>query len=209
MPSIHNFCHFFCYLWSYWSSMHLQPRSSISYTFDQHNFYQTYPCAYRYSALLWFFPIGFFAPIPFYLLARRFPFSIWRYINIPAFFGVFIYMPQVSPINYSSGLLCGFIFNYIIRRFHIKWWMQYNYVLAFSLDSGAAIALIVIFFTLTLPKKGGIEFNWWGNMFIPTLHLDLISNFTSNSVWTNTADYNGIPFKPLPESGFIGPAKWS
>jgi hypothetical protein len=42
--------------------------------------------------------------------------------------------------------------------------MQYNYILAVALDAGAAIATIVVFFTLTLPKKEGIQFNWWGNM---------------------------------------------
>jgi len=42
--------------------------------------------------------------------------------------------------------------------------MQYNYILANALDSGTAISMIVIFFTLTLPKRGGIVLNWWGNM---------------------------------------------
>jgi OPT oligopeptide transporter protein len=73
-------------------------------------------------------------------------------------------MPQISGIHYSSGLLCGFIFNYLIRRFHLKWWMQYDYTLAVGLDAGKAISMAMIFFTLTLPKKGGIELNWWGNM---------------------------------------------
>jgi len=117
----------------------------------------------RYSALLWFFPIGFLAPIPFYLLARRFPLSIWRYINIPAVFGILTYLPDVSVISYSSGTICGFIFNYFTRRYYFRWWMKYNYILAFSLDAGTAISMTVIFFSLTLQKRGGIELNWWGN----------------------------------------------
>jgi hypothetical protein len=72
-------------------------------------------------------------------------------------------MPEVSGINYSSAIICGFIFNYIIRRFHFRWWMQYNYILAYALDAGTAISITMIFFTLTLPKTGGIELNWWGN----------------------------------------------
>jgi len=72
-------------------------------------------------------------------------------------------MPTTSGIAYSSWLFCGFIFNYLIRRFRLRLWMQYNYILAVALNAGTVIAMIVIFFTLTLPKSGGIELNWWGN----------------------------------------------
>ena len=41
--------------------------------------------------------------------------------------------------------------------------MRYNYLLSVALDAGTAISMIVMFLTLTLPKKGGIELNWWGN----------------------------------------------
>jgi len=176
--------------------------------FNSLNLHVTYAYASRYSALLWFFPIGLLAPIPFYFLAHRFPFSIWRYINIPALFGVLAYMPQISGINYSSGRLCGFIFNYVIHHFCLGWWIWYNYIFAYALDAGTAISTALIFFMLTLPKRGGIELNWWGNrsVFYPAFQL---SDFSSNSVWRKTADTNGIPFKPLPESGFIGPAQWS
>jgi hypothetical protein len=73
-------------------------------------------------------------------------------------------MPQASGINFSSWVLCGFIFNYLIRRSHLGWWMQYIYILANALDAGTTISMIVIFFTLTLPKRDGIVLNWWGNM---------------------------------------------
>ncbi|KAF8168231.1 OPT oligopeptide transporter [Crassisporium funariophilum] len=144
-----------------------------------------------YSGLLWFFPVGILAPIPFYLLARRFPLSFWRYINIPVFFAGLGAMPPASGINYISWVMWGFIFNYCIRRFHFRWWMRYNYILSAALDAGVAVSMVVIFFALQL-AKGGIEVIWWGN-----------------TVWMETADANGMPFKPLPESGFVGPASWS
>jgi len=144
--------------------------------FNWPNIHLANPYASRYSALLWFFLIGFLAPIPFYFLARRFPFSIWRYVNIPALFSILDYMAQLSGINFSSSIICGFIFNYVIRRFRFKWWMRYNYILATALDAGTAISMVVIFFTLTLPKRGGIELNWWGNTWVsyPTLQLNWI-----------------------------------
>lgn len=115
-----------------------------------------------YSGLLWFFPIGFVLPIPFYFLARRYPLSFWRYINIPIFFAGLGAMPPANGINYISYALVGFIFNFVIRKLYFRWWMRYNYVLSAALDAGVAVAMIVVFFTLYLPK-GGIVFDWWGN----------------------------------------------
>jgi len=131
--------------------------------FNSLNLYLAYLYLSRYSALLWFFPIGFLLPIPFYFLARRFPFSIWRYVNIPALFSIVGYVGPLPGISFSSSVICGFMFNFVMRRFHIGWWMRYNYILATALDAGLAISAVMIFFMLTLPKTGGIELNWWGN----------------------------------------------
>ena len=116
-----------------------------------------------YSNLLWFLLVGFTAPIPFYFLARRFPLSYYRYINIPVFFAGLGAMPPASGINFISWVFTGFIFNFVIRRLHFRWWMRYNYILSAALDSGLALCTIVIFFALGLAKPGGIQFNWWGN----------------------------------------------
>lgn len=115
-----------------------------------------------YSGLLWMFLIGAVLPIPFYLLARRYPLSFWRYVNIPVFFAGLAAMPPASGINYISWVLTGFIFNYCVRRWRFRWWMRNNYILSAALDSGAAIGMIVVFFALGI-AKGGINFEWWGN----------------------------------------------
>jgi hypothetical protein len=41
--------------------------------------------------------------------------------------------------------------------------MLMSYITSAGLDCGLAIAVIAIFLTLSLPK-GGIDFNWWGNV---------------------------------------------
>lgn len=69
--------------------------------------------------------------------------------------------------------------------------MRYNYILSAALDSGVAIALIIIFFTLQLPK-GGINIDWWGN-----------------TVWMNTLDAMGAPFYTLAPGEIFGPTTWS
>jgi hypothetical protein len=134
--------------------------------------------------------IGAIAPVPFYFLARRFPLSIARYVNIPVFLAGLGAIPPANGINYASWCIVGFIFNYLVRRYHLRWWMRYNYILSAGLDAGVALSLIIIFFTLQLPK-GGVNVNWWGN-----------------TVWMNTADANGIPMLVPEEGGIFGPSEW-
>ena len=117
--------------------------------------------------MFYFFLVGAVAPVPFYFLARRYPLSFWRYVNMPVFFAGVGAMPVASGINYSSWILTGFIFQWFMRRFHIRWWMRYNYILSAALDAGVAVGLIVVFFTVQYPRNGTIGLNtiqtWWGN----------------------------------------------
>ncbi|KAI5123225.1 hypothetical protein M0805_001314 [Coniferiporia weirii] len=144
-----------------------------------------------YNPLMYFFLIGAILPIPFYFLARRYPLSYWRFVNVPVIFAGISMLPPATGINYSAWFTFGAIFQYFMRRFHFRWWMRYNYILSAALDSGVAISLIVIFFSLQLPK-GGVTLNWWGN-----------------TVWQNTLDAMGAPFLTVPVGETFGPATWS
>jgi hypothetical protein len=125
-------------------------------------------------------------------LARRYPLSFWRYINIPIFFAGVGGIPPASGINYASWGIVGFIFNYCIRRWRFRWWMRYNYILSAALDAGVAIAMVVVFFAVLYPTNNYYP-NWWGN-----------------NVWLNTADANGMSLlMPDAETGTFGPTKWS
>jgi len=148
-----------------------------------------------YNPLLWFFLIGALAPIPFYFLARRYPLSLWRYINVPVFFAGVGAMPPASGINYSAWVMTGFVFQWFMRRFHFRWWMRYNYILSAALDAGVALGLIVIFFTVQYPKNG-------------TIGLTTIQTWWGNTVWTKTADALGTPFKALAAGEKFGPTSW-
>ncbi|KAJ7151469.1 OPT oligopeptide transporter protein-domain-containing protein, partial [Mycena filopes] len=144
----------------------------------------------RYNPLLYGFLFGALAPIPFYYLARRYPLSFWRYINIPVFCGGVGAIPAASAYNYAAWSLTSFIFNYAIRRRHFRWWMRYNYILSAALDAGVAIALIVIFFAIQYPN-GGVSLDWWGN-----------------TIWQKTNDAMGVPLL-ISETGTFGPTSWS
>ncbi|KAG6837863.1 hypothetical protein H0H93_013016 [Arthromyces matolae] len=143
-----------------------------------------------YAPIMWFFALGGLLPIPFYLLARRYPLSFWRFINIPAAFSGLGAMPPANGINYASWAIVGFVFNFVIRRYRFRWWVRYNYILSAGLDAGVVIAMFVIFFAITYPTT--VEINWWGN-----------------NVWINTADTMGIPLKTIGDTQTIGPQAWS
>ncbi|KAI7188116.1 hypothetical protein KC352_g22120 [Hortaea werneckii] len=95
-------------------------------------------------------------------------------------------------INYSSWALTNLIFNHWIKSKFFPWWAKYNYIVAAALDTGTALAGIIIFFAISYP---GYSFpDWWGN-----------------NVYLNTADGRGDAWKPMPESGYFGFANgtWS
>ncbi|KAF8525148.1 OPT oligopeptide transporter [Hysterangium stoloniferum] len=137
---------------------------------------------------LWFFFIGAVLPIPFYYAAKRWPTSIFKYINIPIFFFGPAIIPPASGVNIASWALVGFIFQSWIRRTHFRWWMRFNYILSAALDAGVAVGVLLVFFSLQLPK-GGITLNWWGN-----------------TVWRETADAQGLPFIILDANQTFGPS---
>ncbi|KAL5518599.1 hypothetical protein ACEPAH_282 [Sanghuangporus vaninii] len=144
-----------------------------------------------YYPIVYFFLIGAILPIPAYYLAKRYPLSLWRYVNVPVMLSGLGMMPPASGINFSSWFMFGAFFQYFMRRRHLRWWSRFNYILSAALDAGVAFALILIFFCLQYPKDG-IELNWWGN-----------------TVWQNTADTNGTPLVTLAEGQTFGPSSWS
>ncbi|TFK67680.1 OPT oligopeptide transporter [Pluteus cervinus] len=118
-----------------------------------------------YYPLLFFFLIGAACPLITWAVYRRYPKSWIKYVNPVIFNGTGL-IPPATALNYVPWALVGFIFQYVIRRRNFAWWTKYNYVLSAALDSGLAVSIIVIFFTLQFPKNGTIGENnilvWWG-----------------------------------------------
>ncbi|KAF8258410.1 OPT oligopeptide transporter protein-domain-containing protein [Lactarius quietus] len=153
-----------------------------------------------YYGLLFFFLIGAVIPIIQWALHKRFKIGLLRYLNFPVVFSSVTTMPPATPINFVPSVLVCFLFNYVIRCRHFGWWTKYNcasiiYLLSGALDAGYAIGIVFIFFTLQYPDNGNIGLNsiqnWWGN-----------------TVFLNTADAKGTPFKTLSEGQTFGPKSW-
>ncbi|GFF31296.1 glutathione transporter 1 [Aspergillus lentulus] len=138
-----------------------------------------------YSSLLHFFWIGALAPLVTYFLYRYTKRSIFKSMNWPLIFVGTWNVPPATGINYSSWALVNFAFNHVIKRRFFAWWTKYNYVLAAALDTGLALSGIVIFFCISYP--GAVFPDWWGN-----------------TVYLNTADGQGVAWKPMPDVGYFG-----
>ncbi|KAF5338240.1 hypothetical protein D9758_012834 [Tetrapyrgos nigripes] len=145
-------------------------------------------------ALVFFFIIGAVAPIISWLLDKKYPNTALRYVN-PVLFNGTKLLPPATTLNYIPWGIVGFTFQYLIRRRHFSWWTKYNYVLSAALDSGLAVSIIFIYFTLQYPKHGTIGENtiqkWWGN-----------------TVWLSGADGRGIPIRQLSPGEKFGPTSW-
>jgi hypothetical protein len=98
---------------------------------------------------MWWFVIGLLAPVPFWLLARRYPDSFWKYVHTPVILGATAIMPPAQPVMYPTWFIVGFIFQFYLYRYRHAWWGKFNYVLSAAMDSGVAISGIVIFFAFT------------------------------------------------------------
>jgi len=148
-----------------------------------------------YYPLVFFFLIGAVTPVIPWLLNKRYPNSLVKYVNFPVIFNGTGLIPPATAINYVPWAAVGFIFQFVVRRRNFSWWTKYNYVLSAALDSGVAVSILFIFFTLQFPKNGTIGLttlgSWWGNT-IP---------FTG-------ADFNGTPVRPLAPGEKFGPAVW-
>nr|GEX00219.1 oligopeptide transporter 4-like [Tanacetum cinerariifolium]GEX00222.1 oligopeptide transporter 4-like [Tanacetum cinerariifolium]GEX02797.1 oligopeptide transporter 4-like [Tanacetum cinerariifolium] len=113
-----------------------------------------------YSALNWFFVIGFLGPVIVYFFHKAFPSQEWiKSVNLPVIFGSCAMMPPATTVNFNSWVFVGIIFNFFVLKYRKKWWQKYNYVLSAALDAGLAFMGIVLYFALSTT---GVELSWWG-----------------------------------------------
>ncbi|KAG0264047.1 hypothetical protein DFQ27_001440 [Actinomortierella ambigua] len=122
-----------------------------------------------YSPTQWGFFIGALAPIPFWVLTKMYPNVRWlQLVHWPVLLTLIGNMPPALPYFYTNGFFWGFIFSFVLRRYRFGWWARYSYLTSAGLDTGVALATIIIFFTLQIHGKVKIP-HWWGN---PNMDID-------------------------------------
>lgn len=114
-----------------------------------------------YPEMNWFFLVGLLAPIPGWLLSRKFPKVEWlKLINMPVILGATALMPPAKPVHYLMWFAVGIFFNVYVYRQHRAWWGRHNYILSAALDAGVAFMAVLVYFTLQSKGISGPE--WWG-----------------------------------------------
>ncbi|KKA26352.1 hypothetical protein TD95_003841 [Thielaviopsis punctulata] len=143
-----------------------------------------------YSSLQWFWLVGAATPVATWMLARRFPRSLWRYVSTPLIFGGSGWLPPASVYIYLCWGMVGTVFNFFLKRRFTGWWLQYNYIVSAALDCGLVFATLIIFFTLYLTSATHPQ--WWGN--VGALHT---KDYLETAVGSKVS-----------EGSFIGPSQW-
>lgn len=114
-----------------------------------------------YSAINWFFLLGAIAPFLVWLAHKTFPSQKWiRLITIPIMISGLGQMPPATAVNYTTWILVGFVFGFVIYRYRRDWWRRHNYVLSGAFDAGLAFMAVLLYLCLEFE---GIKLNWWGN----------------------------------------------
>ncbi|CAM0949635.1 unnamed protein product [Alopecurus aequalis] len=117
----------------------------------------------NYWQMNYFFLVGLLAPVPIWLLSRRYPRNAFlKNISLPLFFSGAGGLLPARSINFIMWGLVGILFNYFIYRRYKAWWMRHNYVLAAGLDSGVAFMGVLTFISLGYFDIYGV--NWWGGV---------------------------------------------
>ncbi|KAF9950768.1 hypothetical protein BGZ70_001236 [Mortierella alpina] len=115
-----------------------------------------------YSPVQWGFLAGALLPLPFWFASKMYPHFKWlTFVHWPVLLAATSNMPPAQPYMYTNGLFIGFIFAFLLRRYRYHWWSRYNYLTSAALDSGVAVAGLVIFFCIQ--SWGGAMPFWWGN----------------------------------------------
>ncbi|KAK8936034.1 Oligopeptide transporter 5 [Platanthera zijinensis] len=114
-----------------------------------------------YVKMNYFFLIGLLAPVPIYILSRRFPEKKWiRLINTPIILSATGAMPPARAVNYIMWGAVGIFFSFVVFRRYKGWWARHNYVLSAGLDAGVAFMATLTYFTLQIRNIDGPK--WWG-----------------------------------------------
>lgn len=114
-----------------------------------------------YPGMNWFFLIGLLAPVPVWLLARKFPNHKWiELINMPLIIASCSGLPPARAVNYITWGIVGIFFNFYVYNKFKAWWARHTYILSAALDAGVAFMGVMLYFALQTYGTFGPA--WWG-----------------------------------------------
>ncbi|KAI8072450.1 OPT oligopeptide transporter protein-domain-containing protein [Gongronella butleri] len=118
-----------------------------------------------YSIVLWAFIIGFFAPVPGYVLHRFFPKIGFNKINTPMILVGLATLPGANSSWITVSFVVIIMSQWFMKRRHREWFVNYNYLTSAALDSGTSLMVFFLAFAV-FGGGSGVAYNfptWWGN----------------------------------------------
>ncbi|KAH9816870.1 putative oligopeptide transporter [Melampsora americana] len=134
----------------------------------------------KYSIIPYSLILGFFAPIPLYLLHRWKPNAGFQRVNISLFASSLFHAVLGATSGRTTATILALYTQYTIRKYHFKWYQEYNYILSAALEGGAQFAVLL----LTFFVQGGAGFK----LKIPT--------FKSRKLKTNNSHIDSYFLNP-------------
>ncbi|KAF7732472.1 hypothetical protein EC973_003217 [Apophysomyces ossiformis] len=105
----------------------------------------------RYYIFLWAFIIGFFLPLPGYILHRLFPKVGFNNINVVMILTGLCTMPGSNSSWITVAFVIIIVSQWYLKRRHQAWFIKHNYLISAALDSGTSLMA----FLLAMSVQGG------------------------------------------------------
>ncbi|KAF7732482.1 hypothetical protein EC973_003227 [Apophysomyces ossiformis] len=118
-----------------------------------------------YHIVLWAFVIGFFLPLPTWLLHKRFPTVGFDNVNIPMVITGLSFMPGGNSSYVTVSFVIMLFSQWYLKQRHRAWFVKHNYLISAALDSGTSLMA----FFLAMAVEGGQSGKsypfptWFGN----------------------------------------------
>ncbi|XP_042482392.1 oligopeptide transporter 1-like isoform X2 [Macadamia integrifolia] len=114
-----------------------------------------------YAKLNWFFLFGLISPVPIWWLSCKFPQHKWiQLIHMPLIFSSAAAFPVIKAVHFWTWGVVGIFFNIYVYGRYKGWWTRHNYVLSAALQAGAAFLSLLVYFSLQMNGRFGLD--WWG-----------------------------------------------
>ncbi|EDO15282.1 hypothetical protein Kpol_455p13 [Vanderwaltozyma polyspora DSM 70294] len=121
-----------------------------------------------YPILRWCWLIGACIGL-FFGVWKRFGKFYPTWFNPILFVGGMINMaPPYGLMYFTPGIIVSYLSQYHFKKYHLRLWEKYNYILDAGFTSGLVLSAIIIFFAV---QYEGTNFSWWGNN-VPYAGLD-------------------------------------
>ncbi|ORX53662.1 OPT family small oligopeptide transporter [Hesseltinella vesiculosa] len=148
-----------------WNGASMQTMNSAAITWGAIGPTAMFGPGTQYYIILWAFVIGFFLPVPFWVLHKLYPHVGYNFVNVPMVLIGLVVMPGSATSFVFTSFILTMVSQWYLKRYHRQWFVKYNYLISTALDSGTSLMVFFVAFAL----MGGGDGNphpfpdWWGN----------------------------------------------